>query len=238
MSEGTPPPGSPTPPIALAGGAGAARPRLAATRVEVPDDVVERLGSACASVTTDAAELAEASRDWWRLAMTWATEGEVAGLASVVCRPETAAEVAAVLAVCNAAGVPVVAAGGRSGVLGGSVPVHGGVVLDLTALSGIVDVDPVSLVLDVRAGTFGTPLEETLRAEHGLTVGHWPQYIDLSTVVGWLACRGAGQFSGRYRKIEDIVVGLDVVLADGRQIVTGGAPRQAAGPDLNQLFVG
>jgi alkyldihydroxyacetonephosphate synthase len=200
--------------------------------------VVERLGSACVSVTTDAAQLAEASRDWWPLAMCWATGGEVAALADVVCRPESAAEVAAVLAVCNAAGIPVTAAAGRSGVLGGSVPVHGGVVLDLTGLSGIVDVDATSMVLDVRAGTFGTPLEEVLRADHDATLGHWPQSIDLSTVGGWLACRGAGQFSGRYGKIEDMVVGLDVTLADGRHVTTGGAPRQAVGPDLNQLFVG
>jgi alkyldihydroxyacetonephosphate synthase len=233
-----PPPGAPTPPIAIEGGADAARAHLTAARVPVGPDVLDRLGSACTQVVTDPAELAEASRDWWPLAMCWSTEGEVAALADVVCRPADAAEVAAVLAVCNAAGIPVTAAGGRSGVLGGSVPVHGGVVLDLTALSGIVEVDATSLVLDVRAGTFGTALEEALRADHGVTVGHWPQSIDLSTVGGWLACRGAGQFSGRYGKIEDIVVGLDVVLADGRQITTGGAPRQASGPDLNQLFVG
>jgi alkyldihydroxyacetonephosphate synthase len=230
--------GTPTPAIAIEGGAAAATAHLRATRVEVADDVVERLRSACSDVTTDAAALAEASRDWWPLAMCWATDGEVAGLADVVCRPADAAEVAAVLAVCNAARVPVTAAAGRSGVLGGSVPVHGGVVLDLTALSGIVEVDDVSMVLDVRAGTFGSALEEELHRDHGVTIGHWPQSIDLSTVGGWLACRGAGQLSNRYGKAEDLVVGLDVVLADGRQIQTGGAPRQAVGPDLNQLFVG
>ncbi|MGH9136013.1 MAG: FAD-binding oxidoreductase [Acidimicrobiales bacterium] len=234
----TPAPGTPTPPIALAGGAGTAKARLAATRVDVPDDVVERLRRACAEVTADEAACAEASRDWWPLAMCWATEGEVAGLADVVCRPADAAEVAAVLAVCNAAHVPVTPAAGRSGVLGGSVPIHGGVALDLTALSGIVEIDETSMVLDVRAGTFGTPLEEELRSTHGCTIGHWPQSVDLSTVGGWLACRGAGQFSNRYGKIEDMVVGLDVVLADGSQVTTGGAPRQAVGPDLNQLFVG
>jgi len=235
----TPPPGTPTPPIAIAGGPASARPHLhGAARVDVPDDVVERLRSACETVTVDPAELAEASRDWWPLAMCWATDGEVAALADVVCRPASAAEVAAVLAVANAARVPVTAAAGRSGVLGGSVPVHGGVVLDLTGLNGIVDVDATSLVLDVRAGTFGAPLEAELRAEHGATIGHWPQSIDLSTVGGWLACRGAGQLSNRYGKVEDMVIGLDVVLADGRQVTTGGAPRQAVGPDLNQLFVG
>ena len=170
--------------------------------------------------------------------MAWATEGQVAGLASAVARPVDADQVAAVLAVCNEAAVPVTAAGGRSGVCGASVPVHGGVVLDLTALSGIVDVDATSLVLDVQPGTFGDLLERDLRTDHGVTLGHWPQSVALSTVGGWLACRSAGQLSGRYGKIEDIVLGLDVVLADGRRITTGGWPRAAVGPDLTQLFVG
>ena len=142
------------------------------------------------------------------------------------------------LAVCDDARVPVTAAAGRSGVCGASVPVHGGVVLDLCGLTGIVDVDATSLVLDVAPGTFGDHLEHALRTDHGLTLGHWPQSVALSTVGGWLACRSAGQLSTRYGKIEDMVLGLDVALADGRQISTGGAPRAAVGPDLNQLFVG
>ena len=231
-------PGAPTPPIAIAGGAGDATPRLAAKRIDVPEGVIGRLRGACAEVTTDRAALAEASRDWWPLAMAWATEGQVAGLASALARPADADQVAAVLAVCNEAGVPVTAAGGRSGVCAGSVPVHGGVVLDLTTLSGIVDVDATSLVLDVRPGTFGDLLERDLRADHGVTLGHWPQSVALSTVGGWLACRSAGQLSGRYGKIEDIVLGLDVALADGTRITTGGWPRAAVGPDLTQLFVG
>jgi alkyldihydroxyacetonephosphate synthase len=112
------------------------------------------------------------------------------------------------------------------------------VVLDLTGLAGIVDVDATSLVLDVLPGTFGDLLEEELRDEHGATLGHWPQSVALSTVGGWLACRSAGQLSGRYGKIEDIVLGLDVALADGTRITTGGWPRAAVGPDITQLFVG
>ncbi|MFV1989370.1 MAG: FAD-binding oxidoreductase, partial [Acidimicrobiales bacterium] len=62
--------------------------------------------------------------------------------------------------------------------------------------------------------------------------------IALSTVGGWLACRGAGQLSNRYGKIEDMVLGLEVVLASGQVVATGGYARSATGPDLNQLFVG
>src|SRR2546423_1188108 len=231
--------GQPTPPIAFGGPATDVRAHLWAPAVTVDGDVLRRLRWACADVTVDAAAVTEASRDWWPLAMIWALDGEVAARAAAVARPETAGEVAAVLRVCNDARVPVTATAGRSGVCGASVPVHGGVVLDLCALSGIVDVDRESLVLDVLPGTFGTWLEDTLRDEHGATLGHWPQSIDLSTVGGWLACRSAGQYSTRYGKIEDMVVGLEVALASGEIVRTGSrGPRAATGPDLTQLFVG
>ncbi len=182
--------------------------------------------------------VATASRDWWPLAMVWDDDGTAITPAAAVATPASDAQVAAVARLCDEARVPLTVAAGRSGVCGASMPVHGGVVLDLTAITGIVDVDDTSLVLDVRAGTFGTPLEASLRADHAVTLGHWPQSIDLSTVGGWLACRSAGQLSTRYGKIEDMVLGLDVVLADGRVVHTGGAPRAAVGPDLTQLFVG
>ena len=233
----TPERGKPTPPIELADAA-TATSRFDGAQVEVSDAVLTRLRDACADVGTDPVQLRESSRDWWPLAMHWALGHEVPARAGAVARPRDAAEVAAVLRICSDATVPVTVAAGRSGVCGASIPVHGGVVLDLCGLEGIVDVDDESLVVDVRAGTFGDIFEDTLRAEHGLTSGHWPQSIALSTVGGWLACRGAGQLSTRYGKIEDIVTGLDVVLADGRRISTGGAPRAAVGPDLTQLFVG
>ncbi len=200
--------------------------------------LVPTLAGACGDVRHDDDSIAEVSRDWWPLALHWALAGDVASPASVVCRPADADEVAAVLRVCHDAGMPVTASAGRSGVCGASVPVFGGVALDLTGLAGIAHVDATSLVADVGAGTFGHHLEAALRADYGVTTGHWPQSIELSTVGGWLACRSAGQYSTRYGKIEDMVVGLDVVLADGSLVHTGGFPRQAVGPDLTQVFVG
>src|SRR5690606_12643769 len=85
-----PPARPPPPPLALAGGAAAATPRLAAERVEVDARLLARLRDACAEVTAEPAELAEASGDWWPLAMSWATEGQVAGLAAAVARPTDA----------------------------------------------------------------------------------------------------------------------------------------------------
>ena len=139
---------------------------------------------------------------------------------------------------CHAEGIPVTPAGGRSGVCGGAVPLCGGVALELGALAGIRSVDPHSMVVEVDAGTRGDVVERELRHSYGLTLGHRPQSLAMSTVGGWLACRSAGQLSTRYGKIEDLCVGIDVVLADGRPVTTGGAPRAATGPDLTQLFVG
>jgi alkyldihydroxyacetonephosphate synthase len=205
--------------------------------VEVPDDVRSRLAAACALVDDEQA-ISEASRDWWPLAMHWALRGEVPQRAAVVCRPTSTEQVAAVVALCNEAGVPVTAAGGRSGVCGASVPVFGGVVLDLTGLAGVVGVDEVSGVVEVLPGTFGPDLERELTEEYGLSVGHFPQSFDIATVGGWVACRGAGQYSTRYGKIEQMVAGLEVVLADGSVVRTGDAPASASGPDLDHVFLG
>ena len=209
-----------------------------------------RPGDRCrpAFLSTDSAACAPASTPADRAAsmpggtggrsrLVWALDETPPALPAAVARPTTASEVAAVLKLCAESDVPVTAAAGRSGVCGASVPAFGGVSLDLTGLDGIVGVDDASLLVDVRAGTFGDTFEETLQSTHGLTLGHWPQSIVLSTVGGWLACRGAGQYSTRYGKIEDMVVGLEVALADGRVIRTGGTgPRSATGPDLTQLF--
>ncbi|NDA97314.1 MAG: FAD-binding oxidoreductase, partial [Actinobacteria bacterium] len=65
-----------------------------------------------------------------------------------------------------------------------------------------------------------------------------PQSFDISTVGGWIGSRGAGQFSTRYGKIDDMVAGLEVVLADGSVISTGTEPASATGPSLTSLFIG
>jgi alkyldihydroxyacetonephosphate synthase len=224
---------TPTPPIELTGSG----QRLTGDVTPIRQSLLDRLSATCETIT-NAEPVAEASRDWWPLALHWSLAGMVPRLAGAVVRPTTTSEVAAVLAACDEARIPVTAAGGRSGVSGASVPIHGGVVLDTTALVGLGAIDVTSGVVEVAAGTFGPELESELRAEHGLTIGHFPQSFDLATVGGWVACRGAGQYSTRYGKIEDMVVGLDVVLADGTVIRTGGGPASAVGPDLNQLFTG
>jgi alkyldihydroxyacetonephosphate synthase len=231
-------PTSPTPVTPVDAPASEVTERLGGPRVGVDEALLERLRGACAEVAVDDGARTEAGRDWWPLAIRWATRGAVPARPAVVARPVDNAQVSAVLAACHEARVPVTAMAGRSGVCGSSVPAFGGVALDMCAMNGIVDIDCTSLLATVLPGTFGPDLEAGLRADN-VTLGHWPQSMDLSTVGGWLACRGAGQYSTRYGKIEDMVVGLEVVLADGGVIRTGGTgPRAATGPDLTQMFVG
>ena len=227
-----------TPPIEFSGSAATASAHFPSQgRGLITAEVLAQLTSVCTS-TTDAATLAESGRDWWPLSLSWALRNETAALPSVVCRPRNTFEVSAVMRICNEVKIPVTPAGGRSGVTGASIPLYGGVLLDLTSLQGINAVDAISGIVEVLPGTFGPDLESELNAQHQLTVGHYPQSFDISTVGGWIACRGAGQFSTRYGKIEDMVVGLEVVLADGTVVLTGGAPAAAAGPDLTEVFLG
>jgi alkyldihydroxyacetonephosphate synthase len=229
----------PTPPIELTGSTSRIKP---AGAVVIPADLLGQLEAICPTLVAadDASRftVADVSRDWWPLALHWSLAGEVPHVAAAACRPTSTQQVADLLRLCNAHGIPVTAAGGRSGVCGASTPIFGGIVLDTTGLVGIQTVDAVSGIVEVLPGTFGPDMEAQLRADHGLTVGHFPQSFDIATVGGWVACRGAGQYSTRYGKIEDMVVGLEVVLADGSIVRTGGFPAGASGPDLNHLFVG
>ena len=112
---------------------------------DVPDALVDRLAG-IAPVQRAPAALAEASRDWWPLAMIWADDGTAVTSPAAIVMPDSSAAVAEVARACHDARVPLTVVAGRSGVCGGSMPVHGGVLLDLTAVCGIVDVDDASLV--------------------------------------------------------------------------------------------
>ena len=203
---------------------------------EAREGDLDALAAVCPT-STDSSDVNEHSRDWWPLAMSWSLRNEIPARAWAVCRPRTTDEISRLLALCSERSIPVTVSGGRSGVCGAAVPLSGGIVLDTGALQGVGTVDAVSGIVEVLAGTYGPDLESTARA-HGLTVGHFPQSFDISTVGGWIAARGAGQYSTRYGKIDDMVHGLEVVLADGSVVRTGGAPAASAGPDLTQIFLG
>lgn len=229
----------PTPPTPYEGDPTANATWFGSEAPALDEEILHAL-AAIAPTTVEAADRAEHGRDWWPIAIGWAAAGIAPALPACVVRTRSTGEVAAVLAFANERGISVTPAAGRSGVCGGSIPLHGGISLDLCDLAGVVAIDETSLTVTVRAGTFGPDLEAVLAGTGpGYTCGHFPQSFDLSTVGGWLACRGAGQYSTRYGKIEDLVVGVTVALPDGRIVDTNPhGPRSATGPSLTQLFVG
>jgi alkyldihydroxyacetonephosphate synthase len=210
--------------------------------VDVPaplaKDVLLEFKAAGIEYETSSVDRADHGRDWWPLSIGMVASGRVPHWPGVVLYPASTAHVGAALQIANARQLAISAQGGRSGVLGGAVAPDGGIALDMTRLNKILSLDEISGTVQVETGVFGPELESFLN-DRGFTVGHFPQSFDLATVGGWIACRGAGQFSNRYGKIEDLVRALTVVLATGEVIEIGGhGPRQAVGPDLLALFVG
>jgi alkyldihydroxyacetonephosphate synthase len=110
-------------------------------------------------------------------------------------------------------------------------------VVDLKRLDDIVYFEPQDALVTVQAGMNGARLEAWLNSR-GWTTGHHPQSLHMSTVGGWVACRGAGQSSTRYGKIEDMVQGCTVVLPDGRMLDIPAVARRSTGPSIKDIFVG
>ncbi len=175
------------------------------------------------------------SRDLWPRHHIAVRDGRVAEhRPGLVVWPETTADVAAIVRFCASEGVPLVPFGAGSGVCGGVLPDPRTVILDMKRMAKWRALDRSTLSLEVEAGALGIRLEEDLQAQ-ALTLGHFPSSILCSTVGGWIAARSAGQCSGRYGKIEDMVAAVECVTGTG-DVVT--FQRRAHGPDVCPLIVG
>lgn len=174
-------------------------------------------------------------RDWSPLSLKGLLDDRE-GAALAVVRPATAIEVGRVIWACTEQGAPVVPIGARSGVLGGALP-GGAIGVDLSRLDAIGEIDRENQLITVGAGVLGGVLEAHLR-EHGFTIGLYPQSLELASIGGWVATRASGTYSGHYGGVEDRLLGLEVVLADGTVCTTPVMPRWSIGPDMAGLFVG
>ena len=166
--------------------------------------------------------------------------GDCESAPDAVVFPRSGEEVAAVLAACAEAEVAVVPFGGGTSVVGGVEPLRNGfsavVTLDLAGLDGLAALDERSLTAVLLGGTRLPDAERLLQAR-GLTLGHFPQSYEFATVGGCVAARSAGQASTGYGRIDEKVLGLDVVAPAG-EISLPPRPASAAGPGLRELLVG
>lgn len=175
--------------------------------------------------------------DWWPRLLMRRRAGEDLVLPEAVAVPETRDELVATMAWAHREQVAIVPFGAGTGVCGGAAPVRGAITIDLQRLNRIVELDEESGTVTVEPGVIAQHLEDHL-AHRGWTLGHFPSSIHCSTMGGFLAIRSAGQASTGYGKLEDMVVGMEVVLPDGTIFSSRPQPSSAAGPDLKRVFIG
>ncbi len=160
----------------------------------------------------------------------------------VVAHPRDEAELSSVLEWALGAGAAVIPFGGGTSVVGGVEPqvdrdrFAGVVTIDCKALDRVLDVDPVSLAARIQAGATGPGLEGQLR-EHGLTLRHFPQSFQFSTLGGWIATRAGGHFATLYTHIDDLVESVRAITPAGvwesRRL-----PGSGAGVSPDRMLIG
>lgn len=155
-----------------------------------------------------------------------------------VVKPKTAEEVAAIIKICNQDHIPVTPRGGGTGVTGGALPLHQGIVISLERLNNIIEINVLDRQVTVEAGVITQMLQEKL-LEKGLSFPVNPGSKGSSFIGGNVATSAGGTRSGKYGTVKDYVINLEVVLPTGEIIWTGAnVSKNVSGFNLSALFVG
>ncbi len=157
----------------------------------------------------------------------------------LVAFPRDESEIEAVLGWAEAEGAAVIPFGGGTSVVGGVEPRLGErpvVSMDLRRLDRVLEVDPISLAARIQAGATGPGLEEQLR-RHGLTLRHFPQSFEYSTLGGWIATRAGGHFATLETHVDDMVESVRAVTPRGTW-ESRRLPGSGAGPSPDRLLLG
>jgi alkyldihydroxyacetonephosphate synthase len=155
--------------------------------------------------------------------------------------PTSEAQVTEVLDHCARLDCAVIPFGGGSSVVGGvetrvAGDYRGVVTLDLSRLDRVLEIDRQSRAARIQAGVLGPALEDQLRP-HGLTLRHYPQSFEFSSLGGWIATRSGGHFATKYTHIDDFVESVRVVTPAG-VLETRRLPGSGAGPAPDRTFIG
>jgi D-lactate dehydrogenase (cytochrome) len=152
--------------------------------------------------------------------------------------PTSTEEVSAILEAATDRGVPVTPYAAGTSLEGNAVPTHEGISLDVTRMNEVLEVRPDDFQADLQPGVMGPAIEEAA-GQHGLFFPPLPSSGDISTIGGMIVNDASGMQTVKYGEVADWVLGLEVVLADGRVITTGSrAKKTSSGYNLTDLFVG
>jgi alkyldihydroxyacetonephosphate synthase len=160
----------------------------------------------------------------------------------LVAYPESAEDLDVVLSLCADADAAAIPFGGGTSVVGGvearvGDDYRGVVSIDLGRMDRVLEVDAVSRAALIQAGAKGPALEDQLR-EHGLTLRHFPQSFEYSTLGGWIATRAGGHFATLYTHIDDLVESVTAVTAEGERWESRRLPGSGAGPSPDRMLIG
>ncbi len=162
----------------------------------------------------------------------------VQGLPDYIVRPMNASEVSSILRLCSERGIPVTPRGAGTGLCGGASPVRGGVVLDMSGMNRILEIDIRNLQVIIEPGVVQERLNSALKP-HGFFFPPDPGSSAMCTIGGMISYNSSGMRSVKYGTTRSYVLDLEVVLADGRIVHTGSKMlKSSAGYDLTRLFVG
>ena len=189
------------------------------------------------NLLTDPFDLDRYSADALTPFRAFGVETKMDRLADAVVRPGTTEEVSQIVLLAGQQQTPLIPYGGGTGVMGGTLPVCGGVIVDMGRMNRVLEVGPTDLTAKVEAGVVLQDLVETL-AEYGLMPGHDPYSVPIATVAGAISTNGVGYRAAAFGPMGEQVVGLEVVLPNGRVLTRRAVPKYSSGPNLNQLFVG
>lgn len=188
-------------------------------------------------VSTRKSETSVYGVDYFWVSRMWADKGMEPPRADYIVRPDSAEQVSRILKVANYYKIPVQTWGGGSGSQGGAMPMAGGILLDTKRMNRLIEIDEYSMTITAETGMIFQTLENYAN-EKGYSLMHYPSCLTCSTIGGALAHRGIGILSTKYGKIDDMCISMEVVLPNGDIINTLPVPKHAAGPDLNQIFIG
>lgn len=196
------------------------------------EDVVGR-----ENVSISEAEIKTYSVDYFWISRMWEDKGAVGPTPDIIVRPGSAEEVSKIVKIANYYKIPVITWGGGSGSQGGALAMAGGILLDMKRMNKLIKIDENAHSITAEAGMIFQQLEWYAN-EKGYSCMHIPSCLTCGTIGGALGHRGIGILSSKYGKIDDMCMTMEVVLPNGDIIHTLPVPKHAAGPDLNQIFIG